>query len=498
MTAAPAPDMAIPTEMGPTWIARYYHHPVRFVREVIGAEPDPWQIVFLLAIAAGKRRISVRSGHRVGKSTVVGWAALWYLLTRSRVKVIITAPTSQQLFEALFAEMKGWARRMPDGIRSLLNVKKDVIELVANPDEHFISAATSRAESPEALQGKHSDHVMLIADEASGVPEQVFESAAGSLAAPNAVMILLSNPVRSSGYFYESQTRLADRWFVMHVSSEQSPRRDAEWIEDMALKYGRDSNQFRIRVLGQFPLGDDDTLIPLDHVMSALGRDIVEDPRVTPVVWGLDVARFGNDATILVKRRGRMMLGWPRRWRKLDTGQVAGEVIAEWLLTPAPDRPQEILVDVIGWGAGVYDRLKEEGLPARAINVSEATVHVRGSAALGAGYLNLRAELWGRGADQLAQRIVAFPPLPPMGTLERAIAEQVIRDLTTPKKKFTPTGKLVIESKDELRARGEESPDTGDAWMLTYAGRAARLQGGKSGRLGKKLPVRVLPGLGLG
>ena len=194
------------------WVDRYHPDPVLFVQEVLGVDPDPWQIEFLKAIARGDRKISVRSGHGVGKSTASSWAMLWYFMTRSPVKVVVTAPTSSQLYDAMFAELKRWINAMPVPLQGLLTVKQERIEFNAAPTEMFISARTSRAEQPEALQGIHSENVMLVADEASGVPEQVFEAAAGSMSGHNAVTLLLGNPVRSSGFFYDTHTRLADEW----------------------------------------------------------------------------------------------------------------------------------------------------------------------------------------------------------------------------------------------------------------------------------------------
>jgi phage terminase large subunit len=130
---------------------------------------------------------------------------LWYFMTRSPVKVVVTAPTSSQLYDAMFAELKRWINAMPLPLQGLLTVKQERIEFNAAPTEMFISARTSRAEQPEALQGIHSENVMLVADEASGVPEQVFEAAAGSMSGHNAVTLLLGNPVRSVGF---STTRI--------------------------------------------------------------------------------------------------------------------------------------------------------------------------------------------------------------------------------------------------------------------------------------------------
>jgi len=139
------------------WVDRYQPDPVLFVQEVLGVDPDEWQIKFLRAIARGDRKISVRSGHGVGKSTASSWAMLWYFMTRSPVKVVVTAPTSSQLYDAMFAELKRWINAMPLPLQGLLTVKQERIEFNAAPTEMFISARTSRAEQPEALQGIHSE-----------------------------------------------------------------------------------------------------------------------------------------------------------------------------------------------------------------------------------------------------------------------------------------------------------------------------------------------------
>lgn len=209
------------------WLKRYRDNPVLFAREVLEVEPDVWQAEVMMAVASGERRISIRSGHGVGKSTTVAILCLWYLLTRYPVKIVITAPTSAQLFDALFAEIKRWVNILPPQVQELLNVKSDRVEIKAAPETGFISARTSRAESPEALQGIHADHVLLIADEASGVPEAVFEAAAGSMSGEEASTILLGNPTRSSGFFFDTHNRLKDQWWTRRVSCvDSSPRVD--------------------------------------------------------------------------------------------------------------------------------------------------------------------------------------------------------------------------------------------------------------------------------
>ena len=436
------------------WVDRYHPDPVLFVKEVLGVDPDPWQEKFLMAIARGDRKISVRSGHGVGKSTASSWAMLWYFMTRSPVKVVVTAPTSSQLYDAMFAELKRWINTMPLPLQGLLTVKQERIEFNAAPTEMFISARTSRAEQPEALQGIHSDNVMLVADEASGVPEQVFEAAAGSMSGHNAVTLLLGNPVRSSGFFYDTHTRLADEWTTFQVSCKDSPRVSDEYIQEMATLYGEDSNVYRIRVLGEFPKGDDDTVIPMDLLEQAVHRDVAPSLHA-PIVWGLDVARFGSDRSALCKRQGNAVIEPIKTWKNLDLMQLTGAVVAEYQALGPSQQPREILVDSIGLGAGVVDRLRELGLPARGINVAE-------SPAMGGTYRNLKAELWYRAKAWLEARDC---------TLVRD--DVLIAELATVRYSFTSNGKVQIEGKDEIRKRGLPSPDKADAFVLTFAGDAA-------------------------
>jgi hypothetical protein len=399
---------------------------------------------------------------------------LWFLLTRYPVKVVVTAPTSAQLYDALFAELKRWVKELPQPIQELLDVKQERIELKASATEAFISARTSRAEQPEALQGVHSDNVMLVADEASGVPEAVFEAAAGSMSGHNALTILLGNPVRSSGFFFETHNRLKDEWWTRRVSCLDSTRVSKEYVQDMKSRYGEESNAYRIRVLGEFPRSDDDTIIPMELLESAKHRDTraYED---APIVWGLDVARFGSDSSVLCKRQSNVVQTL-ERWRNLDLMQLTGAVVAQYEACDHKNRPAEILVDSIGLGAGVVDRLRELKLPCRGINVSE-------SPAMGGTYLNLRAELWHKAKAWLEKRDCKIPN-----------NEDLIGELATVRYTFTSNGKIKIESKDDIRRRGLKSPDMADAFVLTFASDAATISWGSNNSWGKPIK-RLIRGL---
>jgi phage terminase large subunit len=449
------------------FVREYRDDPVKFVKEVLGATPLPYQAEFLQAIADGERKMSVRSGHGTGKSTSASWAMLWYVLLRFPNKVVVTAPTSGQLFDALFAELKRWINELPEQLKPMLIVKSDRVELAAAPSEAFISARTSRAETPEALAGVHSENVLLVVDEASGVPEKVFEAAAGSMSGHAATTILLSNPTRSSGTFFESQTRLSGSYWTRRWSCVDSPLVSEEFVDEMRLRYGEDSNAFRIRVLGEFPLADDDTIIPFHLVEAATQRDIELDEDAART-WGLDVARFGSDKTVLAKRQGHVITE-VNGWQGLDLMQTVGRVKAEYDGLPSHLRPREIMVDVIGMGGGVVDRLRELGLPVRGINVAE-------SPSMGDTYTNLRAELWFKMRGWLEQRGAKLPK-----------NEQLIAELTSIRYSFASSGKMKAESKDDMRKRGLSSPDYADAVCLTLASDAATAIGGKASTWGKPL-----------
>ena len=441
------------------FLGEYADDPVGFCQQILDFDPLPWQADVMTAVAAGKRRIAVRSGHGVGKSTAAAALMLWFLLTRYPVKIVVTAPTSGQLFDALFAEVKRRIKDMPEALRDLIDSTTERVVLKASPTEAFISARTSSKERPEALAGVHSEHVLLVVDEASGVPDEVFESAAGSMSGDNACTIMLGNPTRTSGFFYRVFAELAEDWETRGVSCLDNPLVTPDFIRDMEKRYGAESNAFRVRVLGEFPTVDDESFIPMGLVEEAVDRD-VEAYAGAASVWGLDVARFGNDASALVKRKGNVVRDI-KIWRGLDLMQLCGAVMAEMNSARFNEKPDQIIVDSIGVGSGVCDRLRELGAPARGVNVSESTA-MRPEA------MRLRDELWILCREWLDERDCKLPK-----------HDGLKQELTTPRYSYTSSGKLKIESKDEMRRRGQRSPDVADALCLTFAagsGSAAQSQ----------------------
>lgn len=450
-------------------ISSYANDPVGFCQYVLGVEPDEWQAAVLRDVAAGVRRISIRAGHGVGKSSCCAWLLIWHQVVKFPQKSVVTAPTASQLYDALFNEVKYWINKLPEPIKDLFETTSEKVTLKSAPEASFISARTSSADRPEALAGIHSEHVLLIVDEASAVPEAVFESAAGSMSGENASVILIGNPTRNSGLFFKTHHQLASEWKTYHVSCLNSPRVAKDFVEQIKSTYGEASNAYRVRVLGEFALRDDDTLIPAELVDSAMVRDITV-VRSEPVVYGLDVARFGDDRSVLCKRQGNVVLEF-RVWQGLDLMQLTGAIVNE----ASVDKPAEICVDSIGLGSGVADRLRELGHVVRDVNVSE-------SSAMNPKAAKLRDELWLSVKDWLNARACKLPKM-----------DELRQELVAPTYTFTSNGKIKVEGKAEMKRRGMRSPDLADSLCITFAsvasrvgGRSPKWQSGKALRRGIK------------
>ena len=435
-----------------------HNDPVLFVQTILNVEPYEWQKDALRAIA-NNDRVSIASGHGVGKTAFQSWLVLWWLCTHYPCKVAVTANTAHQLSDVLWTEIDKWARSLPEGFKELLEFKSDKISLKGASDS-FAVARTSRRENPEALQGFHSENMLFICEEASGIPDVVFQVGEGAMSTAGAKTVMCGNPTRSEGFFFESHHSQRHRWYTMTVSCHDSPSVSQQFLDNMAEKYGIDSNVYRVRVLGQFPTQSDDVLLPLYLIEDAVKRDIESSPT-TGVVWGVDVARFGGDRSAIAKRQGNVLLEPIKTYQGRDLMEMAGIVMAEYEACPYRLRPKAIYIDAIGIGAGLADRLRELDMPAIAISVSE-------TASLKDRFNRLRDELFWNAREWFEARDVKIPD-----------DTTLIQELSGIRYKYLSTGKLKVESKDEMKKRGQRSPDVADAFVLTFAENGA-IAGGYS------------------
>lgn len=433
-------------------LTKLHNDPVLFAETVLDVKPQPWQANALRAVRDNDR-VAIKSGHGVGKTAFLSWTVLWWLCTHYPCKVAVTANTAHQLSDVLWTEIDKWARKLPPFFKDQLDFKTDKIALKGATDS-FAVARTSRKENPEALQGFHSENMLFICEEASGIPDVVFQVGEGAMSTAGAKTVMCGNPTRSDGFFYEAFHGSREHWATMTVSCTDATTVSEQFLESMASKYGEESNIYRVRVLGEFPTQSDDVLLPLNLVEDAIKRDIEASPN-TPVVWGIDVARMGGDRSAIAKRQGNVLIEKIKTYQNKDLMELSGIVLAEYDATPYQLRPRAMYIDAIGLGAGLADRLRELDMPAVAISVSE-------TASLKDRFNRLRDELFWNAREWFEARDCKIPE-----------DNTLVQELTSVRYKYLSNGKLKIESKDEMKRRGQRSPDVADAFVLSFAHQGA-------------------------
>lgn len=434
-------------------IGKAMYSRVYFAEVVLGVMLEDWQYEVLSALDNGETRISIRSGNGAGKTCLLAIVILHFILFRNDVKVPVTAPSSGQLKDGLIPETRKWMRKLPSFLVDLLETTQDRIYRRDSPEQNFVSFRTARRETPEALQGIHAENVLCVVDEASAVPDEVYEAAQGTMSTEGAIFVMISNPTRLQGYFYRSHHRMKAAWRTFHVTSFDTTRVDQSFVDQIANDYGVNSDQYRVKILGEFPTKDEETLIANHLVRAALDRDM--QTPTTPGIWGVDVGR-GGDLSALAKRNRNVLHGFKTQ-NYSDTMETVGWVKAEWDSTLAHERPTAIYVDSIGIGAGVADRLRELGLPAVDVNVGE-------SPSIKARHPRMRDELWWAVKAAMETMNYAIKT-----NFDKKMADQIEQELCSPFAVFTDNGKDGVESKKMMRKRGLRSPNVADAICLTFA-----------------------------
>jgi hypothetical protein len=447
--------------------------PRLYVEQRFGVTPTWQQAAILDAILPPGAKVSVRSGHGVGKSAIASMIILWFVETHDYAKVPCTAPSSHQLRDILWGELSKWRREsarlsaaqgLPQAFW-LSRLFKLLTDSLYDPGtkEWGAFARTARKENPEALQGFHAESLLFVLDEASGIPEEVFEAAEGALSTPDARVLMLGNPTRSSGTFYASHHQDRAQYTALHFRSQDSPLVDPAYRPRLVAKWGKDSNVVRVRADGEFPRQADDVLISLDLTEPCPQREPV--PGVGPRRLGVDPARYGDDRTTLVLRHGRVIARIAIA-AKQGTMETVGQIVARieaWEV-------DEIYVDTIGLGAGVYDRLVEvmverQRLGQRvcavySVNVAEAApaVPLQGEPRPRL----LRDYLWLATARWLREEAPVFC------AEDREANQDLAGELASVRYRLDSDGCLVVESKDAMKQRLGHSPDLADGTIITF------------------------------
>lgn len=378
--------------------------------------------------------------HNTGKSAFLSWLALWTGITKYDAKVPITAPSAPQLKQVMLSEIRKWSDKLPKVLKNSLAIKIDSVDF---NNGNFIALRTARKETPEALQGFHATNLVFAVDEASGVDETLFEVIDGALTGEHNILVMIGNPTRTSGRFYDAFHRHKHLYSTHTFNAELSPNVTKKSIEKKRQQYGYDSDIYRVRVLGEFPRASSDTLFPVELLEEALKRE--EYDKSGAEVWGLDIARFGDDASVLAKRKGYYLRPLIQK-RNLDTKEVADWISGEY--AKSYTKPIAIFVDTIGIGVGVFDTLLHRGLPVYDGNVGRKTAEF--------GLLNKRIEMYKRLAEKMQYMRFAKED------------DELLGDLSSIKYEIDDKGIMRLEPKAKTKERLGRSPDKADAVALTW------------------------------
>ena len=417
--------------------------PAAFVQKVLGVEPTAQQKMVLADIAKPGAKISIKSGHGTGKSTIMAWCILWFLLCYPDAKVPCTAPSASQLKDVLWAEIGKWLAKIPAQLKQLYDYTNDRISI--NDTGSFAAARTARKEQPEALQGFHAKNIMFIIDEASGVPDAIFEVARGALSTPSARILMASNPTMLTGYFYDSHNRARDIWSRYTFSCLDSPLVSPNYAKEIAAEYGENSDVYKVRVIGEFPSAATNQLISLELVEAAQKRFYNEmQYNFAPKIIGVDVAWEGDDRSVIFLRQGLMSrILWSGRNVNLMT---LGGVIARY---EDSEQADAVFIDKTGVGAGVLDY-------GRSLNRNWIGIGF-GETALSETFFRRRMEMWYNCKKWLEDG----------GQIPDN--EELKRDLIAPSFSYLPSGKMALEDKADTKRKLRASPDYADALVLTFA-----------------------------
>lgn len=411
------------------------------------------------------RRISIASGHGIGKTATIAMIILWFLFCYYNAQVPCTAPARHQLHDILWKELNIWIGRMPKAMQVMYDWQAGHIRMVESPETWFARARTSSKENTEALAGVHGDHVLLCVDEASGVPEQVYNTAEGSLTSGDVFVILISNPTRASGYFYRTHKdkKISRMWQRLQFSGEDTPEPiiDKGYIEKQTAMHGKDSEEYGIRVLGIFPDNekpDDSGYVPMfteGMIEIAPDAEYFDIPATYSGrrILGVDPSGEGQNKTVWYLRDAF-------KAKRIASEEVSNaRSIAQKTIVIAQKYGvdfEDIVIDSFGVGADVskYIAIATQGVAdVYSVNVGLVSEEEDDQGE----YMNRRAEMyhklkvWFKTGGELADR----------DTRTRDQLKTILFRRAT-------KGKIQIMPKNEMKKKyGYDSPDDCDALALT-------------------------------
>lgn len=463
------PEAQLKAEAERLSFATYRDDPTGFSRDVLGLLIWERQREILDAVGAPEARVAVRSGHKVGKTTAAVAIALWFACTRARALVVVTATNYEQVKTVFWRELGRVLRDAPGREDILRQVVGSRVNLDPGTGMRFVDGRVIlgiATDTTEGMAGFSSPELLFVVDEASGVAPGIFEAIEGNRAG-GARIVMFGNPTQASGVFFDAFHEKRDFWKTIHVSSEDTPNvtgvgprvpglAEKSYVEEKRREWGIDSPSYQVRIAGNFASQASNAVVGLATIDAArTRRKKGAQPRESDrLEFGVDVARFGDDDSVILPRRGAYAYA-PIVVHGLDTVQVAGKVLETARAMVRKDdagKPAErarVKVDVIGVGGGVADHLRQHK---DLIELVEVNASERASAE--DEYPNLRSQLW----FAVAAWLEAGGTFEADGALES--------ELLAAKYSFDTRGRRKVEAKDEIKKRIGRSPDRADALAL--------------------------------
>ncbi len=428
--------------------------PVSFIEGALGVTLWEGQKAIVRSVHANRRTV-VKSGHNVGKTFVAAAIVLEFLYTNRGSRVITTATTWSQVENLLWSEIRKIHAQAPFRLGpSPLQTKMEI-----EPGWYALGMSTK---NPSSFQGTHAGRQLIVFDEAQGISPAIYEVAETMMSSHGSRWLAIGNPISPTGKYHEAFQRQRE-WNCITLSCLDHPNvregklvyPDAvtrEWVEEKRRVWGEVSPLWQVKVLGEFPQDADNVLVSVGVLEAAQDATVdVEERHI-----GLDVARFGGDENVCVFVRNRRVEAI-RSWRGQDLMQTVGQLRA--LGTQWGVEPRNWHIDVIGVGAGVVDRLKEQGLRVDGVTASSAPRRDWRKLTGTTKFRNRRAELYWVVRELISRKELAIP----------REHEDIWHELSSIRFSYDSQERVQIEAKEDLKKRIGRSPDHADALALAMS-----------------------------